>query len=360
MEAGLGLTSFLFLDIDGGVLGYGPADCHMLQEAKYVEMKPRKIPNIPPIASISVGHSFAVYLDTEGNLWINGIFKGTKLPKTTMVCLDINPKQIKALEERFYVTTEEGDVWKFGVYHHPVFEKWTEMTRQALISTKQKLTNIPAIRHISGGKNHTLFIDMNGGLWSGGDNSNGQLGRSSLINSEILAIEHPGTFVDACGGVDHSLFLDRDGNVWSCGSNRFGQLGIPLSEPGAFKLTKVEDIARIQFICVGGYSSILIDEFGNTWACGKNLNGKLGLECDLNTNDLQIVPGIPKMQIAFCEDEHAIYVDEDDNVYACGLNRGQFDQDIRKTSILSRPYSEILNIPLMRKSVSSTKSARNV
>ena len=355
MQGGLAFNSFLFLDIDGGVWGHGPADCPILNTARFVRMKPRKIPKIPAMESISVAPRYAVYVDTNAIIWASGMFKG-QTTKPVKICSDVKPKVIQALCAAFYVITEEGDLWEFGVVDPPLNE--TQIPIQKLMSTKRKLANIPAIKHVSGGTSHTFLIDESGSLWSGGCSSYGKLGRRSLA-PVFERIEHPGSFVDACGGTDHSLFLDSNGNVWSCGSNRFGQLGLPLNIPGSNELIKVEGVEKITCICAGGYSSIMIDEFGNTWVCGKNLNGQLGLDCDLNATGLQIVPDIPKMKMAFCQDEHAIYVDENDQVYACGLNRGQLDQDVRKASKIL-PYSELLKIPLMLKSSKAVKSARNI
>ena len=156
MQGGLAFNSFLFLDIDGGVWGHGPADCPILNTARFVRMKPRKIPKIPAMESISVAPRYAVYVDTNAIILASGMFKG-QTTKPVKICSDVKPKVIQALCAAFYVITEEGDLWEFGVVDPPLNE--TQIPIQKLMSTKRKLANIPAIKHVSGGTSHTFLID---------------------------------------------------------------------------------------------------------------------------------------------------------------------------------------------------------
>lgn len=351
MEAGLGNSSFVFLDVEGNVWGYGPSECPILKEAAHAcadPFSPRKIPNLPAMDSISVASTYALFIDTERNIWLGGIYHGLHVTKPIQMRANFIPKVIKALNNAAYVISEEGDLWKLSI-GFTENEGREDSADQPIASPKWRLVNIPGVKVVSGTQEKTLLIDSNGCLWRNG---------ASIPDFE--RINHPNSFVDACGGFDHYLFLDKDGNVWGYGSNRFGQLGLPLDVGGTQTMTKVENIPRMKFISAGRYSSIMIDEFGNTWGCGKNLNGKFGLDCNLNSTVLQIIPEIPKMKLAFCEDEHAVYVDEYEQVYACGLNRGQLETDLPKLSKLT-VYSALSNIPIKQQYLSvPLKSARTV
>eukprot|EP01084_Bolivina_argentea_P311282 538806_1 len=85
------------------------------------------------------------------------------------------------------------------------------------------------------GKNHCLFLGLDGTVWSSGCNDVVQLGDSKLSRNYYGKVYEPKRIqyfiernikiVDIECGSNHSLVLDRNGNVYSWGENRYGQCG---------------------------------------------------------------------------------------------------------------------------------------
>src|SRR3990167_163873 len=94
-------------------------------------------------------------------------------------------------------------------------------------------------------------------------------------------------------GHDHSLFLDVEGSVWSCGRNDSGQLGVGDTTNKA-KAEKVAGVPAIKSMA-GDLHSLFLDFEGSVWSCGFNSNGELGLGDTTNRNKAEKVAGLPKI-----------------------------------------------------------------
>lgn len=131
--------------------------------------------------------------------------------------------------------------------------------------------------------NATFYaIDKNGESWSWGDNVSGQLGINSTTNKcTPIKIYGNHNFVTMSGthgdGSEpgFALAIDNNGQGWSWGSNINGYLGnngtlvpsTPASIWGAHVFTKIE---------AGDRHSLAIDISGRTWTWGFNSVGQLG------------------------------------------------------------------------------------
>jgi hypothetical protein len=201
------------------------------------------------------------------------------------------------------------------------------------------------IVQVACGYYHTIFLDDNGNVYSCGLNSVGQLGYTNDGGVETPRKITPGTGDDlldktivqvACGWY-HTIFLDDNGNVYSCGENNNGQLGYTndgnVETPRKITPATGDDLIGktiVQVVC-GYYHTIFLDDNGNVYSCGYNDNGQLGYTNDniFNTNVFtpkQIEPapgddlsGKKIVQVA-CGSYHTIFLDDNGNVYSCGLN----------------------------------------
>ena len=82
-------------------------------------------------------------------------------------------------------------------------------------------------------------------------------------------------------GAYHTLFLDINGIIWSCGDNYFGQLGIGHFETDLIKQpTKIkyfiDNQIKIKHIECGWYHNLAIDDNNNLYSWGCNQNGQIG------------------------------------------------------------------------------------
>ena len=144
---------------------------------------------------------------------------------------------------------------------------------------------------IAAGALHTLMVTNMGGVWSWGDQSEGQLGNGT-IKSYASSLSHVlnkpsaitknfsgSRIIRVAAGEKHSLALDSEGQVWSWGANNRGQLGLGGTARQS-KPTKISSSAfageRIVGIACSAFSSFAVTESGVVWSWGDNERGALG------------------------------------------------------------------------------------
>jgi alpha-tubulin suppressor-like RCC1 family protein len=129
------------------------------------------------------------------------------------------------------------------------------------------------------GNIHSLAIDNYGKLWAWGNNTSGQLGINTAINSQLTPVAvlgEPKIFCKITNGYLCSFGIDNDGQVWAWGYSRFGtSLGI--NENSGLTLTPKKLYGSKKTFCEissGGGSSLGnltygIDKDGQLWRWGK-------------------------------------------------------------------------------------------
>lgn len=119
-----------------------------------------------------------------------------------------------------------------------------------------KITNIPPVKKITAGSNHSLALTENGYVYGWGSNSNMQLSNQqefSAVENPLIAIYTPrrisanlsDNFVeDLAAGDEFSIFVTKskindETEVFGCGHNLHGELGLGY-------LKHVSDISKIE------------------------------------------------------------------------------------------------------------------
>ena len=142
------------------------------------------------------------------------------------------------------------------------------------------LTDIIAI---AAGKQHSVALQSNGTVWTWGDNTLGQLGNNTLMNTkrpvqvvDVSGIDALTNIVAISAGGNHTLALTSDGSVWAWGSNAEGQLGIDSDVSYQKKPVQILSLSEITQISAGNDHSLARKSNGTVWAWGKNTDGQLG------------------------------------------------------------------------------------
>ena len=305
-------------------------------------------------------------VDDEGNLYTAGDNLRGQLARTldfyvdedsvlTKVSTSAKTIDVALGVDHIVVLDENGEVWTAGCNQYGALgidENAGKYWYGTQIETLRKVTvgdGSVKIRAVAAGQYHTILIDENGGVWTAGYNSDGQLGRSENVNSET-----PNTvfkkaegldnvkIVGASGGTAHTVLLDESGNVWTAGNNLHGQLGRQTAKNVNPKFEKVADGisgVKITAIAAGSRYTVLLDESGNVWTAGSNGYGELGRE----TNGMSSsVFGKADLQGATAAKFIAaggttIVIDTDGNVRTSGINgHGQLGRDTGSESSDSR------------------------
>lgn len=146
------------------------------------------------------------------------------------------------------------------------------------------------VTEISCGMDHSLTLNEKGELCSFGDNSLGQLGRStaiSAVQSSIFAVENSEDHVQGLirgekvlhvgAGLGHSLAVTAQGSIYSWGWNAGHQLGRDERQDSSLPAC-VEDVEGDVVALVGGRAhSLALTSQGQLWVWGSGKNGRLGL-----------------------------------------------------------------------------------
>ena len=296
-------------------------------------------------------------VDDEGNLYTAGDNLRGQLARTldfyvdedsvlTKVSTSAKTIDVALGVDHIVVLDENGEVWTAGCNQYGALgidENAGKYWYGTQIETLRKVTvgdGSVKIRAVAAGQYHTILIDENGGVWTAGYNSDGQLGRSENVNSgtpNAVFKKAEGLdnvkIVGASGGTAHTVLLDESGNVWTAGNNLHGQLGRQTAKNVDPKFEKVADGisgVKITAIAAGSRYTVLLDESGNVWTAGSNGYGELGRE----TNGMSSsVFGKADLQGATAAKFIAaggttIVIDTDGNVRTSGINgHGQLGRD---------------------------------
>ena len=296
-------------------------------------------------------------VDDEGNLYTAGDYLRGQLARTldfyvdedsvlTKVSTSAKTIDVALGVDHIVVLDENGEVWTAGCNQYGALgidENAGKYWYGTQIETLRKVTvgdGSVKIRAVAAGQYHTILIDENGGVWTAGYNSDGQLGRSENVNSgtpNTVFKKAEGLdnvkIIGASGGTAHTVLLDESGNVWTAGNNLHGQLGRQTAKNMDSKFEKVADGisgVKITAIAAGSRYTVLLDESGNVWTAGSNGYGELGRE----TNGMSSsVFGKADLQGATAAKFIAaggttIVIDTDGNVRTSGINgHGQLGRD---------------------------------
>ncbi|OQR80194.1 protein RCC2-like [Tropilaelaps mercedesae] len=131
---------------------------------------------------------------------------------------------------------------------------------------------------------HTVLITNEGKTWVFGRNASGQLGicdtKARNIPVMVDALKES-TVVAAAAGKNHTLFLTINGTVFGCGENKCGQVGVGNNTGNILVPTRLNMRGRrvVKMDC-GNEFSMLVDDAGSLFACGSPEYGQLGNNTD--------------------------------------------------------------------------------
>jgi uncharacterized protein (TIGR02145 family) len=169
----------------------------------------------------------------------------------------------------------------------------TENNRTPKLVQAGNISPTTVIRSITAGGYHTMAIDVDGNLYAWGENVRGQIGNGASgsgvfvltpwrVNGGAGSGLSAGTRFKAMdSGVYHTLAVDVDGGLWSWGENENGQIGngstaatVPspyLVDSGAlFGGTAIREVEA------GGHHSFVIAADGSLYAWGSDDYGEIG------------------------------------------------------------------------------------
>ena len=282
MAACCGAYHTITLSNDGTVysLGYNCQGQLGLGEEPKNVLIPTAIPNLPKISMISCGYNFTVCVDCEGYMWSFGenfhgqLGTGNKTNvNVPQKILEIPPVlSVSCGFAHTLIITTDTNLWSCGGND---FGQLCLGNQESQL--KPQKTSFSNILKISIGYFHSLIQNYEGEIFACGFNQYGQCGLGDFNRSQITPtlINVPSNIVQFVCGCHQSLFLDLEGNVYSVGDNGCGSLGLG-HHTNQNELNKIPNIPPIKTISCVHASSFLIDFEGNLWSVGLNNAGQLG------------------------------------------------------------------------------------
>uniref|UniRef100_A0A672KE29 Probable E3 ubiquitin-protein ligase HERC3 n=1 Tax=Sinocyclocheilus grahami TaxID=75366 RepID=A0A672KE29_SINGR len=239
---------------EGGQLGLGTAE-----EAVHV---PRLIKKLCEhrISQVMCGNQHCIALSKDGQLFVwgenssgqLGLGKGepsTLSPQTLKSLCGIPLAQISAGGDHSFALSLSGAVFGWGKNSAGQLGLNDEQDRA--VPCHIKFLRSQKVVYISCGEEHTAALTKEGGLFTFGNGSRGQLGHDSTRNEPLprRVMELMGTEVSqiACGRHHTLAFVPSTGLVYAFGCNTQGQLGTGLRGNAKSPLP----VRNVQPLCIG-------------------------------------------------------------------------------------------------------------
>ena len=315
-QAGSGNGFSVALGSDGNLYSMGRNDRGQLGNGTNTDSynKLGKVPlptGVRQFTQISVGFGHSLALDSDGNLYSWGRNDCGQLgygttddnshatpSKVAMPAGVTEFTRISAGTDYSLALGSDGNLYSWG---ETVFNALGRNPSTTPANQPGKVTMPAGVRQftqISAGYTHSLAMGSDGNLYSWGNNTSGQLGRSTSTTpanqpGKVTMPAGVKQFTQISAGNGYSLALGSDGNLYSWGDNTNGQLGrtptstTPANQPG--KVTMPTGVTITQASAphmVSGYFSLALGSDGNLYSWGDNTSGQLGRDIsgDFDTN----------------------------------------------------------------------------
>lgn len=221
-------------------------------------------------------------------------------------------------------------------------------TKGSSVSFKMRSKiDLPQVLAVACSAVHSVFLTVDG-VYATGFNQEGQLGNGTIIRRTVptpVDIEETIKIVAISVAPDYSLFLSDKGIVYFTGRTPNDDImpnvkvRAKILLPTALVLP--ENTGKIIAISSAstGYTanhSILIDDKQDVYLFGDNLNGQLGLGHTNRIIGIQKHPTLKSIIKARALRSWSFFIDNDRNLYACGLNADN-ELDVRLEGNITTP-----------------------
>ena len=286
---------------------------------------PVQVLNVTSITAIAGGGMHSLALKNDGTVWAWGWNEHGELGNGTDGGSSDVPVQVLNLTG--ITAIAGGGSHSLALRNDGTVRAWGDNTFGELGDGSSVDSNVPVqvvnltgVIAIAAGGWHSLALKSDGTVWGWGYNGDGALGNGSYTNSNlpVQVLNLPGVTALA-GGERHSLALKNDGTVWAWGYNSYGQLGNGTTANSNVPL-QVLNLAGVTAIAGGEMHSLALKNDGTVWAWGWNADGQLGNGTDTDSNVPVQVLHLAGVTAIAAGERHSLALKNDGTVWPWGWN----------------------------------------
>ncbi|MBK8268940.1 MAG: hypothetical protein IPK83_11805 [Planctomycetes bacterium] len=243
-----GYETSMALDADGKVWTWGGNYYGQIGDPMSPgRLEPAQVPGLSCVVAISMGGYSAAAVTADGRLWTWGYNGYGELGLGVTGSWYTSPQLVPGLTDvvevecgwsHIIARRSDGTVWCCGNNASGQLGDGTFNNR----NTFGQVPGLTDVISVKAGALHSLALQSDRTPWTWGYDGFGQLGRTTLPGNSAVPVRpaNPQRARSLDGGYYNSLFVDMDGVIWTCGYWGYGALGRPglsfAPEPVAFNV----------------------------------------------------------------------------------------------------------------------------
>jgi alpha-tubulin suppressor-like RCC1 family protein len=266
------------------------------------------ISSLSNITQISAGYLHSLFLNSSGQVYSCGynyygglgrnVANGNYSSNLGLISDLSNITQIFAGRYSSSFLNSSGQVYNCGYNNYGQLGRIIDSGSPTSVNLGM-IPDLSDIIQISAGQYYSLFLNSSNQVYSYGENNYGQLGRvvatGSPTSVNLGIISDLSDITQISGGFNHSLFLNSSKQVYSCGNNTNGELGriVANGSPTSVNLGIIPDLSNITQISTGYNYLLFLNSSNQIYSCGYNNRGQLGRNVDTGSptaTNLGLIP----------------------------------------------------------------------
>ncbi|XP_060525182.1 probable E3 ubiquitin-protein ligase HERC4 isoform X2 [Cylas formicarius] len=307
IDAALGDNHTLFLTKEGKLYSCGNNDYGQLGHDQ-PRKRPQPVIGLDSydIARVACGTTHSVALSRWGGAfsWGSdyhgqlGQQLGEKIQPVPKIIRSVAPYhlvQVCCGQRHTVALSNGGEILAWGANNFGQLGLGTFTTGEPVPSVVTSLKGVP-IAFIACGANHTFAVSKSGAVYGWGKNTKGQLGLNDALNkmfpTQLRTLRNLKVKYIACGE-EFSAFLTSDGGVFTCGAGTYGQLGHGGSTNEILPRQVIELMgSTVTQIAAGRQHCLaLVPSRGRVYSFGIGGSGQLGTRKPSSASTPQVVLG---------------------------------------------------------------------
>ncbi|XP_011049375.1 PREDICTED: probable E3 ubiquitin-protein ligase HERC4 isoform X2 [Acromyrmex echinatior] len=255
---------------------------------------------------IACGNCHTLAVNEWGQLFSWGCNMNGQLGLNSVDCTERVPRMIKVLgtnvivqiacgTEHSIALTNDGELYAWGSNREGQLGLGSYTTTEIKPKRISTLAAVP-IAFIACGGYHTIVISKSGAVFSWGRNTFGQLGLNDVqqrnLPCQLRTLRNAKVCYATCGE-EFSVFLTMDGGVFTCGAGMYGQLGHgnTTNEILPRQVMELMGSTVTQISCGKRHTLALVPSRGRVYAWGLGGAGQLGNRASQSATTPQVVLG---------------------------------------------------------------------